>query len=186
MATPAAAIGWPAAASSPPDDPIELPDTLSGGLTALDLPEAYPDEGTDAEEQAANRRAADEFNAAGYSQALGGVAAASRVYASPDLEPLYGVVAVRAELSPLLPIDFVDPERLGIAKPTTELVWVGDVSCLVSWAVVVAGGEVADDDRLAVFCQLSDSGITVRIGAHAGETPEHLAELADEVRRAIS
>src|SRR5688572_20146671 len=37
-----ASIGWPVVASSPPGQPIELPDTLSGGLTALDLAEAYP------------------------------------------------------------------------------------------------------------------------------------------------
>jgi len=183
-----AAFGWPAAATSPAAEPIELPDALSGALTGLDLPEAYPEtvNARTVEQRIADRRAADEFNAAGYSEALGGVPAAARLYAPPDLTQSYSVVAVRAALSPLLPIDFVDPAPLGIEKPSTEFVMDGDVSCLVGWAVIPAGEEPTDADRQWVMCQATDDDVTVRINANTGETPEHLAELAAEVVTASS
>jgi hypothetical protein len=181
------AIGGPAAASSP-DEAIELPETLSGGLIALDLPDAYPDDMDPAivEESVANRRTADTFNADGYSEALGGVPAASRLYAPADLAVFYSVVAVRAELTPLVPFSFVDPAALGLAKPTTEFVWEDDVSCVVTWAAVPAGETPTDDDRQAVACQAIGDGLTVRINANSGETSAHVAELALEVVAAIS
>ena len=182
------AVGAPASASSPPGDAIELPDTLSGGLTALDLPEAYPDD-TDAatiEERVADRRTADTFNADGYSTALGGVPAAARVYAPEDLALFYSVVTVRAELTPLVPFTFVDPAELGLAKPMTELVWEGDVACVVTWAAVPAGETATDDDRQAIVCQATGDGLTVRINANSGETSAHVAELAREILAAIS
>ena len=147
---------------------------MSGALTGLDLPEAYPEtvDARTVEQRIADRRAADEFNAAGYSEALGGVPAAARLYAPADLTQFYSVVAVRAALSPLLPIDFVDPAPLGIEKPSTEFVMVGDVSCLVGWAVIPAGEEPTDADRQWVMCQATDDDVTVRINANTGETPE--------------
>jgi hypothetical protein len=185
----AGAMGGPVAASSPPNDVIELPDTLSGPLTALDLPEAYPDD-TDAavvDERVADRREADTFNADGFSEALGGAPAAARLYAPADLALFYNVVAVRAELTPLLPLTFVDPAALGLVKPMTEFVWEGDdVGCLVSWAAVPAGDTPTDADRQAVICQAIGDGLTVRISANGGETSAHLAELAREVVAAVS
>ncbi len=176
-----------AAASSPPGEPIELPETL-GDLTALDVPQAYPDttDATTVEERIARWQAADEFNADGFSDALGGVPAAARTYGTEDLALLYNVVALRTVLPPLLPLQFVDPTALGLEKPITEFVWVDDVSCLVSWVPVPAGEEVTDDDRQSVVCQATGDDVTVRITANSGETPEHLAELANEVVAAIA
>jgi hypothetical protein len=85
------------------------------------------------------------------------------LYATEELGVFYGVVAVRAELSPLVPLEFVDPAALGLAKPMTELVWEGDVSC-----------------------QAAGDGLTDRINATTSETSAHLADLAHEIVAASS
>ena len=57
--------------------PIVLPDQL-GGLNALDLATSYPGDSPPSAEALDRIRAAQDFNAAGFSAAFGGVAAASR------------------------------------------------------------------------------------------------------------
>src|SRR5262245_297972 len=159
-----------ASATAPIDSaPIVLPDQLSG-LNAMDLAASYPGGSSPSAEQLDRIRAAQDFNAAGFSAAFGGVAVASRRYAPETLATFYDVLAIRAELSALTPRQFVDPEALGLAKPVEELVVVGDVNCVVNWQPVAAGVEVTDEDRLAVTCQGASSDVTIRV-AVAGEDP---------------
>ena len=82
-----------AGASAPVDvAPIALPDRL-GDLNAIDLATSYPGGSAPNDEQLGRIRAAQDFNAAGFSAALGGVAAASRRYAPEALTPFYDVLA---------------------------------------------------------------------------------------------
>jgi hypothetical protein len=168
-------------ATAPIDSaPIVLPDRL-GELNALDLATGYPGQSPPSAEQLDRIRAAEEFNAAGFSAAFGGVAAASRRYAPEALDPVYGVLAIRAELSALTPRQFVDPDALGLAKPAEELVIVGAVNCVVNWLPVAAPAEVTDEDRLAVTCQGVAADVTIRVavaGSHL-PGPEDVAALVD-------
>jgi hypothetical protein len=161
-----------AGASAPIDSaPIVLPDQL-GGLNALDLATSYPGDSPPSPEVLDRIRAAQDFNAAGFSAALGGVAAASRRYAPEALAPLYDVLAVRAWLSALTPRQFVDPDAVGLAKPVEELVVVGEVNCVVNWRPVAAEGEVTDEDRLAVTCQGVSNDVTIRVAVVGEEQPQ--------------
>ena len=161
-----------AGASAPVDvAPIALPDRL-GDLNAIDLATSYPGGSAPNDEQLGRIRAAQDFNAAGFSAALGGVAAASRRYAPEALTPFYDVLAIRSELSALTPRQFVDPNEVGLAKPVEELVVVDDVNCVVNWQPVAAGAEVTDEDRLAVTCQGVADGVTIRISVAGGDQPQ--------------
>jgi hypothetical protein len=170
LASSASVDGSVAGASAPIDSTaIVLPDHL-GDLNAIDLATSYGDSPPD-EEQLERIRAAQDFNAAGFSAAFGGAAAASRRYAPEGLTPFYDVLAIRAEMSPLTPRQFVDPDAVRLAKPVEELVVLGDVNCVVGWQPVAAGAEVTDEDRLAVTCQGVADGVTVRVAVAGGEQP---------------
>jgi hypothetical protein len=161
-----------AGASAPVDSaPIVLPDQL-GELAAMDLATSYPGDSPPGDEALDQIRAAQDFNAAGFSAAFGGVAAASRRYAPEPLTPFYDVLAIRTELSALTPRQFVDPNVVGLAKPVEELVVVGDVNCVVNWRPVAAGAEVTDEDRLAVTCQGVSDGVTIRVAVAGGDQPQ--------------
>ncbi len=161
-----------AGASAPVDSaPIVLPDQL-GELDAMDLATSYPGDSPPSDEVLDRIRVAQDFNAAGFSAAFGGVAAASRRYAPEALTPLYDVLAIRTEMSALTPRQFVDPNVVGLAKPVEELVVIGEVNCVVNWRPVAAGAEVTDEDRVAVTCQGVSDGVTIRVAVGSGDVPQ--------------
>lgn len=144
--------------------PLPMPDTLPGLTTQLVAAEARgmkPDARQNLTDRLAN---AQRLTTAAYQAAYGGAAAGYQAYSDADLESLVSVIAVRAD-SPGMTIGPVYAAAdLGMAVPTTEVVQVGDVDCLIRRTTRVAAGQQEDpDDALTTNCQQTGSGLTVLV-----------------------
>lgn len=154
------------------DDEVALPDTI-GDLVASDTAAAYPGDGPD-DEQLQRLRTRDDVNADGYSDALDGAAADSRVYLDPQDPSPISVVAVAADTGPLLPQEgFVDPEELGFALPQAERITRGDVECILLRNQPPRAGTDYQPDQAtpdAHYCQQRSGSLTVRVRSTSGDT----------------
>jgi hypothetical protein len=91
-------------------------------------------------------------------QAYGDAAVSVRRYASPDLYAFLTVVAVRAH-SPGLFSTAADPKDLQIARPTEEVVSVGEVQCVVHNDPVPTSQEPRSP--VTTVCQRTSGSLTV-------------------------
>ncbi|WP_133058949.1 MULTISPECIES: hypothetical protein [unclassified Nocardioides] len=166
--------GEPAASTGP----LTLPDTLPGGYTAADLPEAFTGDYADrAAEISETQQAAREHGDQVLSDVLG--TAVTRTYASEDLHALF-VQAFRAAGGAFAPDSLPDPATAqGQAVP--ELVSVGDAACIVTRAAPQAGAAV-DESAPPTYaqCQVSEGELTVQVGAQNLQ-PEDMVDIADHV-----
>jgi hypothetical protein len=179
------AIGLPKAADAdegaPPAGDLSLPDTLPGGYTAADLPEAFTGEYADrAEEVSKLQQSAREHG----DQVLADVLsepAVTRTYASKDLKTAVFVQGFRAAGGAFAPDSLPDPaDTQGQSVP--QLVAVGDGACIVSPPTTQAGAPPADASAPPAYaqCQVSEGELTVQVGAQ-GLQAESMVEIADHV-----
>ena len=179
------AIGLPKAAdadevevAAPPGD-LTLPDTLPGGYTAADLPEAFTGDYADrAEEVSKAQQAAREHG----DQVLANVLdepAVTRTYASTDLHAVF-VQGFRAAGGAFAPDSLPDPATAQ-GQPVPELVSVGDGACIVSRQPSQTGAPV-DESTPPTYaqCQVSEGELTVQVGAQ-GLQPDEMVDIADHV-----
>lgn len=158
---------------------LELPDTLPGGYTASDLPEAFTgDYAGRAEEVAEAQQDAREHGDRVLADVLG-EPAVTRTYASKDLRAVF-VQAFRAEGGAFAPDSLPDPSTAA-GQSVPELVAVGDAACIVSRPASQTGAP-ADESAPPQYaqCQLSEGELTVQVGAQ-GLQPEDMVGLADHV-----
>lgn len=160
----AAAIGLLFVVRTVGEDELALPTSVEG-LRAADDPGTYADYDPDPAVIDGQREAA-EYDAAGWSDAFDGVAAASRTYLGDGLDSRVTVQAVAADAGPLLPPNgFVDAPTVGLALPPTERVVDGDVECLLQRAAPPRAGTDYQPDQAApdaVTCQRRSGTLTVR------------------------
>jgi hypothetical protein len=159
---------------------LSLPDTLPGGYTAADLPEAFTGEYADrAEEVSKQQRSTREHGDDVLADVLD-EPAATRTYASKDLQTAIFVQAFRAAGGAFAPDSLPDPaDAPGQSVP--ELVAVGDAACIVSRQAAQAGQPVDEAAPPAYAqCQLSEGDLTVQVGAQGVATDE-MVDLADHV-----
>ena len=173
------AVGLPKALGESSGDSLSLPDTLPGGYTAADLPEAFTGEFADradviSEQQRQTREHGDEV----LSDVLD-EEAATRTYASEDLQTAIFVQAFRAAGGAFAPDTL--PELGDSPQGGTELVAVGDAACIVTRAPSSTGQPVdASAPPSYAQCQLSEGELTVQVGAQ-GVQPDELVGIADHV-----
>jgi hypothetical protein len=155
---------------------LHAPDSLPGGFTPLT---AGPDKAL------AKNAAADEAGGTRtLPQAYGGATAVVREYADDGMRDFLVLEAVRAA-SPKPYTPYVDPAPLGQAKPNTEVVTVGQVSCLVSYQPVPAGQDVTPDKTNVQLCERTAGHLTVRLRFNGAEQSlqhhvDKAAELTDQ------
>jgi hypothetical protein len=159
--------------------PLSLPDTLPGGYTAADLPEAFTgDYAARAAEISKAQQAAREHGDHVLADVLG-EPAVTRTYASADLHAVF-VQGFRAAGGAFAPDSLPDPATAqGQAVP--ELVAAGDGACIVSRQPSQAGAPV-DESAPPTYaqCQVSEGQLTVQVGAQ-GLQPEDMVGIADHV-----
>jgi hypothetical protein len=158
--------------------PLALPDTLPGGYTAADLPEAFTGDYADrAAEIAKTQQAAREYGDQVLSDVLG--TAVTRTYASEDLHALF-VQAFRAAGGAFAPDSLPDPATAQ-GQSVPELVSVGDGACIVTRQAAQAGAAV-DESAPPTYaqCQVSEGELTVQVGAQNLQ-PEDMVGIADHV-----
>ena len=158
---------------------LELPDTIPGGYTASDLPEAFTGDYADrAEEVSKTQQAAREHGDQVLADVLG-EPAVTRTYASADLHAVF-VQAFRAAGGAFSPDSLPDPATAQ-GQSVPELVSVGDAACIVSRQAGQAGAPVDESAPPAYAqCQLSEGQLTVQVGAQGLET-DKMVDLADHV-----
>jgi hypothetical protein len=158
--------------------PLALPDTLPGGYTAADLPEAFTGDYADrAAEISKVQQAAREHGDLVLSDVLG--TAVTRTYASKDLHALF-VQAFRAAGGAFAPDSLPDPATAQ-GQSVPELVSVGDGACIVTRQAAQAGAAVDESAPPAYAqCQVSEGELTVQVGAQNLQ-PEDMVGIADHV-----
>jgi hypothetical protein len=158
---------------------LELPDTLPGGYTASDLPEAFTGKYADrAEEVSKAQQDAREHGDQVLADVLG-VPAVTRTYASEDLHAVF-VQAFRASGGAFSPDSLPDPATAQ-GQSVPELVSVGDAACIVSRQPSQAGAPVDESAPPAYAqCQLSEGGLTIQVGAQGLEAVD-MVDIADHV-----
>ena len=163
------------------EDSIELPETLPGGFTAVDLPRDGDDEepagpGTDPELQG------ELFGASAEQlEALFGAPAAVRMYADESGAQQLRIVAVDEAPGPFLPDGPpYDAALVGAERLSSELVEVDDAVCNVLWAQAVPGGqEIPEGDPVFVRCQLNDTDATWQVEAEGVPAEKAVSVLQD-------
>jgi hypothetical protein len=114
----------------------------------------------------------DRESSARLSRAYDGAGAVVQRYSDEDLHTMFALQAVRAP-SPAPFVPYVDPEDLGLEKPTEEVVEFGSVTC----AVYNNPGQ----PPVTVNCLRSSDDLTVSITHVNGDlAPEDVAKLVDE------
>ncbi|MFD5467831.1 hypothetical protein ACFWIQ_34220 [Kitasatospora sp. NPDC127059] len=143
---------------------LHAPDRLPGGFTPLTA-------GADA--KLAENAAADEAGGTRtLSQAYGGAAAAVRQYADDGMRDFLVLEAVRAA-SPKPYTPYADPAPLGQAKPNSEVVTIGQVSCLVFYQPVLTGEQVTPDKTNVQLCERTSAHLTVRLRFAGAQQLQH-------------
>ena len=122
------------------------------------------------------------------SAAYGGAGAIAQQYQDDRLERSFQLLAVRAP-SPELVAPYEDAQALGLAQPSTELVRVGAVQCLVHHDPAAAGS-TPDPERSSVrTCQRSGPDLTVSVrslSSDGNRDPREMAGIVEEAWRALS
>ncbi|NPC98544.1 hypothetical protein [Nocardioides sp. zg-DK7169] len=164
------------------EETLELPETLPGGFTAVDVARDGDDaalpQGADPELQGKLFAASAE-----QLEELYDTPAAVRMYSGENGTQQLRVVAIDATPGPFLPDGPpYDAELVGAERLSSELVKVDGAVCNVLWAQAVTGGaEIPEGDPVFVRCQLSDSEDTWQIeaeGVPAEQAVEVLQDLA--------
>jgi hypothetical protein len=159
--------------------PLTLPDTLPGGYTAADLPEAFTGDYADRADEIAKAQQAILDHGNKVLADVLGEPAVTRTYASADLHAVF-VQGFRAAGGAFAPDSLPDPASAqGQAVP--ELLSVGDGVCIVTRQASQAGAPLDPTSPPAdAQCQVSEGQLTVQIGAQ-GLQPEDMIGLADHV-----
>ncbi|MEV6644069.1 hypothetical protein [Amycolatopsis sp. NPDC051371] len=129
----------------------------------------------------------DEETAARVSAAYDGAGAVVQDYQDERLLRSFQLVAVRAP-SPELFAPYEDVQALGIAKPGTELVRVGDVQCLVHNDPAAPGSAPDPDRSFVTNCQRTGAGLTVAVrsmGTEGNRDPRELAGIVEQAWQEI-
>ncbi|MGW3966597.1 hypothetical protein ACWED2_42745 [Amycolatopsis sp. NPDC005003] len=125
---------------------------------------------------------ADRETAARASAAYGGAGAVVQQYQDDRLRRSFQLLAVRAP-SPGLVVPYEDPEALGLATPSNELVRFGDVQCLVHHDPVNAGSTPDPEGSSVRTCQRVGPDLTVTLRSLSSEgnrDPREMAGLVEE------
>lgn len=131
---------------------------------------------------------ADRETGARVSAAYGGAPAVVQEYRDARLLHGLQLTAVRAA-SPDLIAPFEDPQALGVAKPSTELVRVGAVRCLLHNDPASPGSPPDPELTYVVNCQRTGPGLTVAVrslGAEGNRDPEKIAGLLEQAWDTLS
>lgn len=122
------------------------------------------------------------------SEAYGGAAAVMRQYADEEIQTTATLVAVRSR-SPKPYVPYVDPKRLGLAKPQDELKTIGDVSCVLYNQPTPEGSAPTADSVHVTYCQRTGDGLTVQVrtvGSGVANKPAKVAALVESAWSALS
>ncbi|MGW2378314.1 hypothetical protein [Kitasatospora sp. NPDC001683] len=160
---------------------LHAPDTLPGGFTTVTAQADTPLAKNAATNEAGGTRT--------LSQAYGGAAATVRQYTDEGMRDFLVLEAVRAA-SPKPYTPYVDPASLGQAKPGTEVVTVGQVSCLVSYQPILTGQDVTPEKTNVQLCERTSAHLTVRLRFAGSEELQHhidqAAHLTDQAWSALA
>jgi hypothetical protein len=121
------------------------------------------------------------------SAAYGGAAAVVQQYQDDQLRRGVQLTAVRA-LSPELVAPYEDLEALDLAKPSTELVRVGAVQCLLHNDPTPTGSTPDPESSFVINCQRTGPGLTVTVrslGTEGNRDPQELAGLVELAWREV-
>ncbi|MEU8635799.1 hypothetical protein AB0C38_26840 [Amycolatopsis sp. NPDC048633] len=124
----------------------------------------------------------DRETASRVSAANAGAGAVVQQYQDDGLLRSFQLVAVRAP-APELFAPYEDVQALGVAKPSTELVRVGDVQCLVHNDPAAPGSAPDPERSFVINCQRTGPGLTVTVrsmGTEGNRDPQELARIVDE------
>lgn len=130
----------------------------------------------------------DRETAARVSAAYGGAGAIAQQYQDDRLERSFQLLAVRAP-SPELVAPYEDAQALGLAQPSTELVRVGAVQCLVHHDPAAAGSTPDPELSSVRTCQRSGPDLTVSVrslSSSGNRDPREMAGIVEEAWRALS
>lgn len=183
-AEPAGAESGEAASAGEPLAPVELPDELGGGLTAVDLG-TLPD---DLAQQFGDLEALKEQETSiteGLARVFG-APGAFRVYAAADASAVAQVTVLDRAPGLFAPDALpIDPAVVDVARAPSELVSVDGATCSVNWGEAVPAGQPIDPAAKpqAVRCQLGsqDDRRTYELtaqGLSVDDTVAVLTELA--------
>ena len=122
------------------------------------------------------------------SAAYGGASAVVQQYQDDRLERSFQLTAVRAA-SPELVAPYEDATALGLAAPSTELVRVGAVQCLMHNDPTPAGSAPDPERSFVTSCQRTGPGLTVTIrslGTDSNRDPQEFAGIVEQAWRILS
>lgn len=158
--------------------PIELPETLPGGYTAMDLEEAYEGLADAPAEQIAQARAQEQVNRSYAEKVLDeayDVESANRSYLKEDGSALVTVQAFRAPGGAFSPVQFSDPASAQPGSTVERLVVEGEAVCVVH-GQLGEGGEITPQ---YTQCQRSENDLTLQVTGSLDA--EGVAELIDHL-----
>jgi hypothetical protein len=122
------------------------------------------------------------------SRAFGGAPAVSRAYRSAAAGDDSWVRIAAVEAPAPAPFELAqDPVRLGLVRPTAEVITVGDTRCDVANAPTIAGDTPAPDSVSVTRCQRTSGSHTV-IASPSGKIshdPKKVAAFADQAWSAL-
>ncbi len=160
------------------EDAIELPETLPGGFTAVDVPR----EGAEQTGAGDPELQGELFGASAEQlETLFGAPAAVRMYADEAGAQQLRVVAVEQTPGPFLPDGPpYDAALVGAERLSSELVEVDGAVCNVLWAQAVPEGqEIPEGDPVFVRCQLTDTDDTWQVEAEGVPAEKAVSILQD-------
>jgi hypothetical protein len=167
---------------------LEAPNTLGGYETTQVAAGKLANGNPAGQSQIDRADKADRENATRISAAYGGAAAVSRSYHDAKFENGFQLTAVRAG-SPELVAPYEDATALGLAAPSTELVQVGAVQCLLHNDPTPVGQAPDPERSFVTACQRTGDDLTVGLRIIAREdrpTPDRLAAAVDEAWRELT
>lgn len=182
------AIGLPKAADSA-TGVAALPDTLPGGLTAV---EVLARKEVDANGEQASQ--AQQFLDEQGSIQGSAVAALKKQYDAPvelrayqtaDLKSQLTITVIAAPAGPFLPQGPVpDPETYGYARGAYSLEKVGDGICSSAWSAPVPQGQKVDatEKPTSVYCQVGAGDVTYLANGN-GFTGQEAVEILDSLAK---
>jgi hypothetical protein len=163
------------------NEPDDLPDSLPGGLRAVDLVA----EEADGDEQTADfARRQRGISASGEErlEELFDAPVQVRSYQDEALEGQATITVIETESGPFLPNGPpYDPTYLDLERNVTDLVSVGDGVCALYWQQPVPEGteiEADQEEPQALQCQLGADGVTYQFYGR-GVTPEEAVDLLE-------
>lgn len=178
------AIGLPKAADSAPGL-AALPDTLAGGLTAVEVL-AQEQVDTDGEQAAQAQQFLDEQgeiqgSAVDALKKQYDAPVELRAYQTADQQSQLTVTIIGAPGGPFLPQGPVpDPETYGYARGAYSLEAVGDGICSIAWATPVPQGQEVDagETPTSVYCQVTSDDVTY-LANGSGLTAQEAVDILD-------